>query len=393
MTTDFSDFFNDLEGFDDFSHASDPARYRRLPSSWSIAVTDVVDSTAAIEAGRYRAVNSVGACSIVAALDAVDHPTLPYVFGGDGAAVVHPPDCRDDVREALADVRTMADSAFDLSLRAGHVPVEAVEDRGCAVRIAQYELSSNLSLAMFSGRGLQRAEELLKHGADALDEIGPADRHSDVFDDRFDAFSCRWEPLESRRGQIVALLVESRASDWRERLETYGRVLEFLSKKVGDTDELAPVSGEQLELTTDTDRLALEARINAGPGGLSESLEQLKLAAISRVGRTMRSLEAGLFDPDGTNYESQVIEHSDFQKMDGSLQMLIDTSGQEREELESFLRDQRARDRLDYGLHASDAAVMTCLVYDRDGDHVHFLDGADGGYAEAARQLKRQLSA
>ncbi len=34
---------------------------------------------------------------------------------------------------------------------------------------------------------------------------------------------------------------------------------------------------------------------------------------------------------------------------------------------------------------------MTCLIFNRDGEHVHFVDGADGGYAESATQTKSQL--
>jgi hypothetical protein len=34
---------------------------------------------------------------------------------------------------------------------------------------------------------------------------------------------------------------------------------------------------------------------------------------------------------------------------------------------------------------------MTCYVRAYAADHVHFVDGADGGYALAAKQLKAQL--
>ena len=34
---------------------------------------------------------------------------------------------------------------------------------------------------------------------------------------------------------------------------------------------------------------------------------------------------------------------------------------------------------------------MTCLVFERMGSQVHFVDAADGGYAMAAVGLKKQL--
>jgi hypothetical protein len=34
---------------------------------------------------------------------------------------------------------------------------------------------------------------------------------------------------------------------------------------------------------------------------------------------------------------------------------------------------------------------MTCLVFDRDGRQVHFVDGADGGYALAAKKMKERM--
>jgi hypothetical protein len=35
---------------------------------------------------------------------------------------------------------------------------------------------------------------------------------------------------------------------------------------------------------------------------------------------------------------------------------------------------------------------MTCLVFNYEDDHIHFLDVADGGYALAAKDMKQQLS-
>jgi hypothetical protein len=45
-----------------------------------------------------------------------------------------------------------------------------------------------------------------------------------------------------------------------------------------------------------------------------------------------------------------------------------------------------------YGIQISDSALMTCMVFDRKDRHLHFVDGASGGYALAAKQMKSQLA-
>ena len=64
--------------------------------------------------------------------------------------------------------------------------------------------------------------------------------------------------------------------------------------------------------------------------------------------------------------------------------------GSRRGEIERYLETERAADAIVYGLHASGAALITCFIRDYAGDHVHFVDGSDGGYALAARELKRR---
>ena len=47
---------------------------------------------------------------------------------------------------------------------------------------------------------------------------------------------------------------------------------------------------------------------------------------------------------------------------------------QQRQELTGFLEERRVQGRLVYGLHVAPAALMTCLIFNRHGGHVHFVD-------------------
>ena len=48
-----ADFYASLPAFDAFAAVVDPSRYRRVPPSWWVGITDVVGPNRAIEQGRY----------------------------------------------------------------------------------------------------------------------------------------------------------------------------------------------------------------------------------------------------------------------------------------------------------------------------------------------------
>ena len=92
---------------------------------------------------------------------------------------------------------------------------------------------------------------------------------------------------------------------------------------------------------------------------------------------------------DGRSYKSKAIANTDFRKFDGTLRLIIDMSAKQKESLAAFLDHEYHRGQLCYGLHSQKQALMTCFVRDYDRNHLHFVDGAGGGYAVAAKQFKR----
>jgi hypothetical protein len=94
---------------------------------------------------------------------------------------------------------------------------------------------------------------------------------------------------------------------------------------------------------------------------------------------------------DWKNHEQSLIGDSDYQKFDDALRMVISGNSTQRENLISYLESQYKLGKLVYGFHVSNRALMTCLVYKAQGRHVAFIDGADGGYALAAKMLKGKL--
>jgi hypothetical protein len=97
---------------------------------------------------------------------------------------------------------------------------------------------------------------------------------------------------------------------------------------------------------------------------------------------------------DAREYSRDVGNNSDFRKFDDGLKMTIDTDAAHRRRIESKLLAARKLGIACYGLHRQASALVTCFVPTPSmRDHIHFIDGADGGYAVAASHLAEEIDA
>src|SRR3984893_11014014 len=91
-------------------------------------------------------------------------------------------------------------------------------------------------------------------------------------------------------------------------------------------------------------------------------------------------------------YVEQVVANSDFRKYDDGLRMILDCTPELARDLSDRLAAAARDGIVRYGLYQQDAAMMTCFTPSAlRSDHVHFIDGARGGYASAASALKAML--
>jgi hypothetical protein len=375
-------FYATLAPFRDFAQVAEPGPYVEAPDDWLLVLADIRGSTAAARAGRYKDVNLIGAACITAALNVTAGLDLPYAFGGDGAVVLIPPASRAAVARALAGTRALAAAQFGLELRAGMVPVHELKARGRRVQVAKYELSSGNHLAMFAGGGVELAERLIKQGDPSPYEVegeaGPPD---------LNGLSCRWQPHRSRRGRMLTLLAKSIGGDDQRH---YASIIKAISEIVGE--EAPPVLPADARFVWPRAGLGAEARLSRGRlpvwlRWLAIAPEVLLQLIAERLGLTV-----GAYDPPA--YRAELQRNSDHRKLADTLHMVLDCREAEAAAIEADLAARHARGEIAYGIHLADRALMTCLVFSLgEKRHVHFIDGADGGYALAAVQLKSQLGA
>lgn len=193
-------FLAGLPVFRHFEDVADPALYRALPSGWGLAIADIVDSTAAIGAGRYKAVNMAGAAVISGISNSLGRHDLPFVFGGDGAAVAVPADGLPLAGRTLSNVQRWVKDDLDLAMRVALVPIEDIRANGFDVRVARFQASEDVSYAMFSGGGNSWAEARMKQGQYSLPAAGTGERPD------LTGLSCRWNPIPASHGKVVSII-------------------------------------------------------------------------------------------------------------------------------------------------------------------------------------------
>jgi len=371
-------FYSTIPVFRGFGRLMDPALYSPLPPDWSIGVADIVESTKAIAQARYKAVNMAGAAVIAAVTNALEGREFPFVFGGDGASFAVAPDDLDRARDALAATAAWVKEDLDLVMRVALVPVAAVRAEGLDVRLARFGPSPNLSYAMFAGGGLSWAEAAMKRGEFAIAAAPPGTQPD------LSGLSCRFEEIPASRGLILSvLIVPAKDADpmaFRRLIEDIVALVE----RSPDSGRPVPQGGPALRWPPAGAELEARAQ-RGGPLFWRRACVfgyTLWAYLLLRFG-----ISVGKFVP--KIYLQQVVENSDFRKYDDGLRMVLDCTPELENTLSERLAAAASNGTVRYGLHRQDAAMMTCFTPSvMRSDHVHFIDGARGGYASAATALK-----
>ncbi len=342
-------FYGSIPVFRGFGSLMEPSLYSPLPDDWSIGVADIVESTKAIAQARYKAVNMAGAAVIAAVTNALEGREFPFVFDGDGASFAISPDDLARAREALS-----------------------------ATAIWVSEPSANLSYAMFSGGGLGWAEAAMKRGEFKV-EAALSGTQPDLT-----GLSCRFEEIPAARGLILSVLVVPAGGADPAAFRKVIEDIIALVERSPDAGRPVPPGGPPLKWPP----AGVDYEARAQRGGPLFKRRTFVLANTLFAYFVMRfGIKVGGFVP--KTYVQQVVENSDFRKYDDGLRMILDCTPELESALTQRLAQAASAGIVRYGLHRQDAAMMTCFTPSAlRSDHVHFIDGARGGYASAATALK-----
>ncbi|MDZ4794439.1 MAG: DUF3095 domain-containing protein [Bacteroidota bacterium] len=353
----------------------------KVPANWHVLITDVRQSTAAVANGLHETVNLIATGSIVAVLNIAyrENLTVPFFFGGDGATFIVPPFILDAVMKALVLHQQNTMQNFNLQLRVGHVPVEAIYSNGHQLQISKLRASATFSIPVLIGNGLSYAEKVIK-GEDYL--LTSPLLGEEILD--LSGMQCRWDKIKppQNNDEVVSLLVI--APDGVQQTEAFKKVIEQLDKIYGTPEKRTPISTSRLRLKGTLKKIGTEMRVRLGG---YNPFYLMKTWFTTLIGTLYFRTKLG------KSYLTQLVDMSDTLVIDGRINTVFSGTTAQRKQLETELDKLEEAGLIRYGLFVSKESVMSCYVRSMDDNHVHFVDGSDGGYTKAAGMLKKKLLA
>jgi hypothetical protein len=381
-----ADFLHNLPSLPSFYESGNLEYYARMPEDWWVASTDVINSTQAIDQGRYREVNMMGAATIIGLLNAVAPDALPFAFGGDGAMVCLPAAYKHKAQAVLNQLQRMSQTAMDLDLRIDLRPIKTLPNAS-SFWISKFNLSQDATQYSFLGRGVGEVDELLKS------DIDPSFERPDPepdFEANFAGLECRWKPIKSPTGETLTVLVEP-VGELEDQLQILSDLLSLYRDILTESEDSKPLRKSALHMNWNPLRLLRENTIVSELGQKGDRWSRwLDAQWRTMIGSFLMGNEVQTQETDWGIYKNDLIAHSDYRKVDGLLRFVASITAEQKKELLEELAIRHQNGLIRYGYHSSDSAVVTCMISRYHKAHLHFVDGSDGGYAEAARMLKKQ---
>lgn len=372
-------FYSDLPTISNLLELLDSASFHSVPDDWSVFITDIENSTQAVEKGLYKEINALGASTIIAISNACDGASFPFVFGGDGSACLIPNSFVQDIGSMLAALRNHALLHMGLKLRIGCVQVSTLREKGADIKVAKQSLPAGFKLAHFTGGGIALADRLVK---EHIQTYGiPAQEIHQKID--LTGLECRWNDVPSINGRVMTLIVMPKKTDLKELKPLF----DLLNRLMPLSN---PVRTDNLPITWPPQHLKTELTLKIGNVWRRWWPQKLLLWLTWIFSKIIASTVSNPNSPAG-KYFQEVGMNTDHLKVDDYLRTVLDVGEVQSKELERLLLQLHAEGKLNYGIHYSNRALMTCFVNSLE-KHIHFVDGADGGYTLASRTLKRCLA-
>jgi hypothetical protein len=381
-------FYRDIKALElPIAEVMQSHHFSDVPNDWCVIIADVQNSTAAVAAGRHNDVNLIAAGSLIAVLNIAKEKNIeiPFFFSGDGGAVLVPEEMKTDVLIGLLQHNENTNRNFGLNMHIGSLSIHELVDAGATVKIAKVELGQSFHKALIIGDGLKFAERKIK-----LETTTQNREQLSSYILNMSGLECRWDkvkpPGNENENEIVCYLIE--ACDQKRQAEVYRDVLLTIDETYGSIESRNPLSISRLKLLISLNKVHNEMEVKFGRWKITyfiiTFLETFLGLFFFRFNLKLGAIRAN-------EYLAQLVANADTLTIDGRINTILSGKTENRKQLLHYLSKKENEGTLLFGHHHSKESIMTCYIEDRDSKHIHFIDGSDGGYTEAAKMLKQKI--
>ncbi len=380
-------FYKNLNFITKFVDIYEENIYKDVPSDWYLFITDIQNSTQAIQEGKYKEVNISGALSIIALGNILETLEYPFVFAGDGVIMLIHKDYVEKAKKALKALQDNIKHNFHLNLRVGYLPVDELRKKNLEVKIAKFKVSDCYYQALLKGNGYIYAENAIKKGDYNIDNETIEFNEKDL---NLSGFSCRWDDIPTKKDKQMALIIK--VVEYSKFNEILKDVLIKIYEILGSEENWHPIL-EEKEMKTiplDSPYIHLESQLTSKFFSIQTFLIKLQIILVNFFGKFKNPIGIKINYQDITRMRYLNYVSSDFRKFDNNLKLILNISNEEKERLFQYLDQLLNEKKIVYGYYEDYKAHITCLVNLGKKQDVHFIDVINGGFTNAAKMLKEK---
>lgn len=357
------------------------ARFKSVPDSWFIVVTDIENSTQAVARDAHGDVNLAATGCIVSVLNKIkaseNRTLIPYFYGGDGVTFLVPPKLIDEVYEVVENYKIHVLNQFQLNLKVGKVSVRDMYDAGLQIKITKLQQNKLLAIPVVLGNGLKKAENIVKA---ITTNTGESVLEKPV---NLTGMECRWDEIRPTEETLKVFCLIVICHEEKLQAKLYSGIIAKIDEIFGNLDRRRPINTVNLKLKPSLSKIKYEMYKKLGKYNVLYLLQNWILTSIGVY-------YFKLF-PSGKKYLFRVSQLSDTIMIDGGLTTVLSGKQSQMDALEAHLENLEKSGKITFGLHTTYASIMSCYVENMEKDHIHFVDGTEGGYTSAATMLKAKL--
>lgn len=375
-------FYSSLEVHDSSisSLIGDKDKFTELPEDWHILVADIRNSTQAVENGNHNQVNLVATGCVIAILNLAEanDVAIPFFFGGDGATFLIPEKMREKALSVLEKHNKNTEKNFGFSLAIGSFSVSEIYQRNIGLKIARVKANEVMNIPVVLGNALQYAEDKIKNEQFSQEII------LDETPLNLKGMECKWDKIKppNEDQEVISLIITGcEESDFSR---VYSGVMANIDKIYGSIGRRKPISVKRLKIKSGLQRIKDEMMTKLGKWSFPAFMKSFMIANFGEL--YLKNTDAG------QSYLQKLVELSDNLTLDGRINTVITGNSKQRKKLIAYLDKLEKLNLINYGYHISEESIMSCYVKDMSTDeHIHFIDGGNGGYTKAANFLKSKL--